>query len=132
MQIVFELPPMWKEIEATFPTAEKECAVFAYGNTIYNPWKVNIAPQIMAHEQVHSKRQGSDPAGWWHRYLDEPQFRLDEEIAAHQVEWQVYCHHWKDRNAQARYLNFMKLRLASPLYGGLISPRDAGVAIRSR
>lgn len=120
---------MFDEIDAKFDLKSQRGVIFAWGDRIYNPDKIEVTPALMAHERVHGERQGTDPEWWWRRYLDQPAFRLDEEMPAHQAEYREFCATHKDRNARARYLFGCGQRLASPLYGGLISAPDAARAI---
>jgi hypothetical protein len=131
VKVVFARPPMFAEIDKVFAVAGKP-VIFAFGDTIYNPEGITVTPALMAHETVHGERQGLDPEHWWRRYLGEPAFRLAEEIPAHRAEHIAYCRAHKDRNAQARYLFGCSSRLASPLYGGLISRADAAASIQRR
>ena len=78
MKIVFDFPPIYDDIRAVFPMADRGGVIFAWGNKIYNPSRVNIPSQLIAHEAVHGRRQGADVRGWWRRYLYEKEFRLAE------------------------------------------------------
>lgn len=114
-RVLTMFPPNYRDIVKAFPIIRGKTVAFAYGGTIYNPNRWDMPPQIIAHEKVHMERQGSDPAGWWTRYIAEPIFRLDEEILAHRAEVHFLgMLSWRDIETIAR-------RLASPLYGNLIS-----------
>lgn len=124
MKVLVAYPPMFEEIAAVFPQARKPGVVFTWGNMIYNPSDTSIAPQIMAHESVHSQRQGQtfdEIAAWWKRYLHEPRFRLEEELEAHRAEYRAFKSWAKDRNDIARELHTIAARLSSQLYGGLLT-----------
>ena len=124
MRICVAYPPMFEKIAEVFPQARKPGVIFTWGDTIYNPSDTNIAPQIMAHESVHSQRQGKTVASieaWWKRYLEEAHFRLEEELEAHRAEYRSMKSWTQDRNAVARELHTIAARLSSPLYGGLLT-----------
>lgn len=109
MKVLTLFPPNYREVNAAFNIRGKG-VIFAWGDTIYNPSRVKIPPELIAHETVHGLRQNGDPAGWWKRYIADPAFRLDEEIPAHQAEYRV-----------SGKLDAIAARLSGPLYGNLIS-----------
>ncbi len=113
MKVLHLFPPNYPAINRAFNVRGKPI-LFAYG-AIYNPSRIKIPDHLMAHEAVHIARQGDDPAAWWERYIGDRQFRLDEEIAAHQAECRHSPHLAED----------IAQRLASPLYGSLIGLAEA-------
>lgn len=124
MQVVHDVPPMFDEIDAAFDVAGKD-VLFAWGDRIYYPAGKPVPAELVAHEEVHSQRQGDDPAAWWRRYIADPAFRLAEEIPAHQAEFAAYCRGHTDRNHRAVRLHLLAQRLASTLYGSMISYPEA-------
>jgi hypothetical protein len=130
MKIVRGYPPLFAEIKAAFPAASRPGILFSWGDTIYNPSGVAIPPELMAHEGLHASRQKGDPESWWRRYIAEPSFRLTEELLAHTTEYHfVLATYGNNRSVRRRALAVIAGRLASPLYGSLISLRDAKIAI---
>lgn len=128
MTVVLEQPPMIDAIAAAFPAARKPGTIFSWGAKLYNPSGVAISPALKAHEAVHGQRQGNtddEVRAWWERYIEDAAFRFDEELIAHRAEYRALCASTKDRNARARGLHVMAARLASPLYGGLVSYNEA-------
>lgn len=135
MKIVKAFPPNYRAINDAFNIRGQD-VMFAYGGAIFNPRGGEVSLALQAHEAVHGARQGGDPAGWWERYIAEPQFRLDEEILAHQAEYR-----WHARQPGAErpvkgfrsystfHLNEIARRLSGPLYGGLISFAEAKVVV---
>lgn len=121
MKVLTLFPPNYQRINKAF-NVRGQPVIFAFGQAIYNPAKIKIPPQLYAHEAVHLDRQGSDPNAWWERYIEEPRFRLDEEIPAHVAEYRVVKPY---DGASGRWLNLIAERLASPLYGSLISQANA-------
>ena len=125
MREIRERPPLWDEIDAEFHVAGKSI-LFAFGGLIYNPEGGKITRELVAHEAIHGQRQGPDPDQcfeWWRRYIQDKGFRLQEEIPAHQAEYKAYCkRHGFGRD---KYLDFVAEKLASPLYGNLISSAKA-------
>src|SRR5258708_8978196 len=102
MKIVVEKPPLWDEIAAAFPAVEQRSCLFAFGGTIYNPGNIPVPPELMAHELVHGARQKDDIRGWWRRYIDDPVFRLKEEVQAHKAEVARAALGVKDRNRRVK------------------------------
>lgn len=127
MQIVVARPPMFDEINAKFHVVGKP-VFFCWGPAIYNPSGVKISAALVAHEGVHCRRQGADIEGWWRRYIDDPAFRLAEEIPAHIEEYRVMCEQGGRHERRAGLSNIAR-RLASPLYGNLITFAAAKKAI---
>lgn len=126
MKIVIDRPPMYAEICSRFPKAKGPGAIFTFGDTIYTPGKAQITKALMAHETIHSERQGGTEeqiTAWWRNYLDNAAFRLQEEYPAHRAEFMAYCRH--NQTGRDRYLRFVAERLSGPLYGGLIKRQDA-------
>jgi hypothetical protein len=123
MKIIFDRPPLFDEIDARFHIAGQP-VIFAWGERIYNPQRIHIGPELMAHETVHGLQQGNDIEGWWRRYIDDTAFRLEQEIPAHQAELRVL---WETGNRQdrRRALKRTASRLAAPLYGRMITPARA-------
>lgn len=133
MDIVETAPPNITAIEKVFPGVGKpeRGVIFAYEKIIYNPGKIKIPIELMAHEFIHGMQQND--AGvefWWDRYLTDPEFRLVEEIEAHRVEFQqfVKAH---NRHMRRKYLVLCSARLAGPLYGKMISRTRAADLIQS-
>lgn len=126
MRIVYNYPPIYQKVVKAFPAARSEGVIFTYGDTIFNPSKCSIPPAILAHEEVHSRRQGKT-AGlieeWWDQYLVDKQFRFDEELIAHKEEYNWYI---KSSLREKRIaLNFIAKRLSSPVYGNLTTLKRA-------
>lgn len=128
MNIVTGYPPNIEALKAKFKLSGSE--IFTYGDTVYNPSGGTLSLELQAHEAVHVKQQ-ADPATWWSRYLEDPEFRYNQELEAHRAEYRSFCSRNKDRNKRARFLNTIASRLASPLYGSIVTLRSASKAISS-
>jgi hypothetical protein len=130
MKVVDGTPPNFEEILMAFPGADGVGVMFCYGDTIYAPGRTSVADHFHAHEAIHAIQQGDDPAGWWKVYITSPAFRLEQEIPAHRAEYEFRC---KDmpRKHRRRLLRETAGKLASPLYGSLISVGKAKAALRA-
>lgn len=127
-RIVFERPPIFDDARAKFgPRVDR--AIFSWGDIIYNPSRIYVTPALVEHEAVHGARQRPDIAGWWRRYLDDAEFRLGEEIPAHQAEYRHLNQHG-NRNDRRAAAKLIASRLASPLYGRLITAPAAEALLK--
>lgn len=128
MRVVHALPPLFDEIDAAFNIKGKP-VIFAWGDKIFAPGQSGeLSKAILAHEAVHGERQQAYSGGvdaWWHRYIAEPRFRLDEEIPAHKAELSHLLTKAKGPSMRAHYLSVTAARLAAPLYGNLITIAEA-------
>lgn len=130
MIVVFGHPPNYEKIKKRFPLFEG--VVFTYGNVIYNPNRIQIDSALLKHEEVHSRQQEEiGIESWWNRYIESPDFRLSQEVEAHQAEYKEYKKRIKDKNQSFRTLRALALRLSDSLYGDIISYEKAKEAIES-
>lgn len=120
MKVEVARPPMFDEIDAKFHIADQPI-IFAWGDTIFNPLGIFIVPRLMVHEGVHGRRQGDSPAAWWRKYLDDAEFRLDEELRAHTAEYGAVCAETADREKRNRELLGIAKRISGPLYDNMIT-----------
>lgn len=84
MQIVCERPPIWDALVEILGKAPNG-AIFAWGDTIYNPDRIKVTDYLVVHEKVHGRQQqavGSVEA-WWAKYLADPEFRFAQEVEAY-------------------------------------------------
>ena len=125
-EVVLDFPPLYDEIAAVFRIHERRDVVFSFGRRLYNPHQVTIPADIVAHEAIHGARQGigAEVIDWWKRYMEDQPFRLVEEVYAHRAEYQWLIEHCA-RRRRRRALKQVAARLASPLYGGLVTAAQA-------
>ncbi len=101
MTVIFmEFPPNIDAIRAVLPLTGRE--IFAYGGIIYNPSGCRIGPELVAHEQVHFRQQGTRPKRWWKKFLAHTEFRMEQELEAHRAEYWAFCKINRDRNARVQ------------------------------
>jgi len=126
-----EYPPIYEKAKEVFPLKGGE--IFAWGpDIIYAPGHTHIPPWLIDHELVHFKQQQGEPEYWWRLYLSDPAWRYIQELEAHQEEYRSFCRHNKDGNKRFQYLVRISRRLASPMYGSLVSASEAMKSIASR
>ena len=133
MRVEYSRPPMFEVIDAKFHIANKP-VLFAWGDTIYNPMKVDIPAHLMAHEVCHgmSQLKQGTVEEWWQHYIDNAAFRLAEEILAHKVEYRTLFQLSVNRHERRTALKITAQRLASPLYGKLISTKRAERVVQEK
>lgn len=110
--------PLLERYKAVFPVDYN--TIFAYNNTIYTNNK--LTEDLIIHEVAHLVRQaeyGLDK--WVNDYLEDPKFRLEEEIWAYKKQLESI----KDREQKNRVRIESSRTLSSPLYGNLISKAEA-------
>lgn len=81
-----EFPPNYQFIKDYLPLTGYQ-PIFCFGDTIYNPHKVDIPEDLEWHEMVHSQQQGGKPDEWWIRYCTDAKFRLEQETEAFARQW---------------------------------------------
>lgn len=74
MKVIVGFPPLYREINETFNVRGKP-VIFTFSQTIFNPSRIKVTPELIAHETIHSLRQGDDPENWWAEYLVNTAFR---------------------------------------------------------
>lgn len=118
VKIKNEKPPIYENACAAFRINPKT-TIFTYGDTIYNPNNLNLSDDIIAHERVHIEQQKAndkDAQIWWTKFLQDPEFRLSQELEAYAKQYNFICQR-KTQNKQIRF-NVLK-RYAEILSGGL-------------
>lgn len=87
MEIKVDIPPNYEAIKIVLNPPRN--AIFAYGNIIYNPSGLDIPEDIKIHEEVHQRQQGDQIQVWWGRYLQDREFRFNQEVEAYSEQY-----HW--------------------------------------
>lgn len=123
MNIEKTFPPNIALIREKFTLSGRE--IFTYGNVIHNPGGGVLGPELIAHESVHSRQQKGGIEKWWDQYLVNAEFRLNQEVEAHREEYRVFRSIIKDRGKVNQFLQHIAFRLASPMYGSIVSTGEA-------
>ena len=137
MQVVRDRPPLFDLIDKKFNVRGRP-VIFAWGSQIFAPSGSGDVPShLKAHEAVHGGRQllfGGQGSGmsdesrirlWWMIYIENDDFRREEEKLAHIAEYRHLCEHAGGRNQRRRHLSIVATKLSSPLYGPLMSKSRA-------
>lgn len=123
MNIVIGYPPNIEKIRKVFPDVDKYPLCICYGDTIYNPQRIQLKDHHIYHESIHSRQQGDDPEGFCDRYMADIDFRIDSEAEAYAAELKFIE---KERGHQSpTHLTHFSRALSGPAYGGVISEERA-------
>lgn len=129
MEIVKENPPNYKKISKKFKLTKS--VVFTYGDKIYVPNGEDVSPHLMAHEETHMRQQGDNPEAWWDKYLEDEQFRLEQELEAYRNQFRFVRKKSKaTRKQRSEFLDNIASDLSSPIYGNIIDYKTARNLIR--
>lgn len=124
-QIIKDFPPNYEEVRKAFPAIKGRNILFSWGDKLYNPGGILVPRFIRVHEAAHGARQKGDVEGWWRRYIDDPDFLLEEELIAHSVEQEYRLKHAFNRRERRAILKQTAERLASRIYGPVVSKKKA-------
>jgi len=122
-RIVKGFPPNFEEIKARFNPPPN--TVFAYGDTIYAPGGTDLPANLVVHEETHFVQQQrvGGPDEWWRRYIDDPRFRLEQEVEAYRAQLAAVAD--LPRPMRRELLAHICKSLASRMYGGLVTKEQA-------
>lgn len=150
MRIIIDHPPNIESINKAFHVKDRYGILYTYGDSIYSPSGEQIPEWLLRHEEVHSQRQydlGKKVAGeefakgsdedyyklgaeiWWDTYITDEKFRLEEELAAHRVEYQTFKE-MHNRHETRGHLIMMAERLSSDMYGNCTTKKKAKELIK--
>jgi hypothetical protein len=97
-----DYPQFYSQIKHYLPMLEDSW--YTVGNVIYNPKNYYLTPDAIRHEMKHSEQQSEYQKGeswiiklprtrvkeWWNRFLQDPAFRLSQDLPAYQVQlWEL-------------------------------------------
>jgi hypothetical protein len=102
----------------------EEDTLISYGDTIYSPGK-QMTHDLLVHELVHCQRQGKRAERWWELYVENDDFRRQEETLAYREQYLYCCRVYKDRNRRYRILNALAKEFSSSRYGNIITHSEA-------
>lgn len=129
MKIVEDYPPNFKQIVEVIPGASKKGIVFTYGDTVYNPSKLEIEDHLEAHEAVHIEQQKKiGVEEWWTEYLKNPKFRLEQEVEAYHAQYKFVNKNY-GRNEGTYVLKQISDDLSGDMYGNILNRKQARKAI---
>mgnify|MGYP001615734404 CR=1 FL=1 len=119
------LAPNFQELKDKFNVGDD--TIIAYGNKIFVKDKT-LSRDLLVHELTHCERQRFDEASarrWWEKYMEDNDFRLQEEIVAYRNQYDFCLKVFKDRNKRAKILWTMANELSSLRYGNVVNHNEA-------
>jgi hypothetical protein len=125
-----DFPPNYHDILLSIPEVANGKPIFCYGDTIFNPHKVELTPDLLVHEEVHMKQQGGAPEIWWEKYLNDTQFRLRQEVEAYGTQYAFLKRHTGGALLEWS-LDSIAKALSGKLYGDLITHNEARCKVRN-
>lgn len=124
--------PNFQELKNKFGVGDE--TIIAYGNKIFIKGKT-MSRDLLVHELTHCERQkfNEDSAKrWYEMYLENDEFRLQEELVAYRQQYAFCCRVYKDRNKRAKILFALAAELASYRYGNIINHNEAMAKINGK
>lgn len=119
MQIVQSFPPNIDKIKAAFNVPPN--TVFTYSPHVYSPLSKDLPTHLVIHEQTHLTQQHDDPEAWWDRYLQDADFRFDQELEAYRNQYRYMQRNIKNYHRLQSELDLLAKDLSSAMYGSIIS-----------
>lgn len=131
--ITKEAPPIWDVMVREFgmrPWSECPDLVVAYGDSIHTHRP--IPPDVVAHERTHLAQQSAFPGGpeaFMRRYMNDTAFKLKVEVEAYRAQLAFIAAYGVTGREFVRARTRLARILSGPLYGRMISCRDADKAL---
>ena len=124
--------PNFNKLKELFGIDEKY-AIISYGDTIYCP-EEGMSKDLLQHELTHCERQNFNKQSadrWWQKYLEDKDFRLQEELIAYANQYKFCEKIYKDRNKRAKIMWELAKELSSSTYGNIIDFSDGLLKLKS-
>jgi hypothetical protein len=102
--------------------------VFCFGDILYNPGNHAIPEHLLVHEGVHEAQQTGffmNPKKWWRRYIDDPQFRLYQEVDAYNTQLKFIATEVRDKNTLLKFKTLVAKELSGEMYGNMVDYSEA-------
>jgi len=97
VKISTEKPPQWilDAVKSQWNVDWESNVIFTYEDTISTS-SGEMSEDLIAHEQTHIRQQAEMGADvWWKRYLEDDQFRYEQELEAYQNQYKWLVAHIK-------------------------------------
>lgn len=117
-----QIPEVYKLLHQQFGVEWDRGLIIAYGDTIHTRSPEKLPKCLIAHEETHLKQQAEHggPEVWWISYMQDPKFRIRQEIEAYQNQYKYLLEH-ENRHSRKAWLKKMAGDLSGPMYGNLCS-----------
>ena len=128
VKISQQKPPQWilDEVKEKWGVIWDSGVIFTYGKIISTSGG-EMTEDLLAHETHHTKQQenfgGKDK--WWREYLDNPEFRLEQELECYQRQYQWLIKNEKNKQQVFHFLMHYATSLSGEMYGNLLTQQEA-------
>ena len=132
IKIKKQKPPNFGEIIKAFPSVNWERPLaFAYGDTVYHNLE-KMTEHLLIHESTHLHQQefGKKTKEWWDKYIQDPHFRVSQEIEAYGNQYKFVKARTNARGAD-NFLDQCAHALSGEIYNNAISFAEARSKIRN-
>lgn len=127
MQIVkisHEIPSIYPRLKEKFGIEWDRSVIITQFPFVH--CKIPLTATKTVHEATHLRQQEEiGVMKWWDRYINEPDFRLSQELEAYLEEANFVREMFSDRNLRYRLIYDMARQLSSRMYGSIISFEEA-------
>lgn len=119
-----EKPQIYSRLVKAFGINWNKGVIIAYGDTIHCKWKLTQVKIV--HEKTHLKQQSViGVKEWWNKYIEDPQFRLLQEIEAYTNEIEWIKNNIYNMNERKALVDKIVLDLSSAMYGSIVTQEEA-------
>lgn len=117
-------PPIYDRLVEKFGINWSTGIIITYGDTVHCRYKISNAK--VAHEKTHIKQQAAyGVEAWWDRYIEDPAFRLSQEIEAYRNELNWIASHIHDLRLKRTLTDDILRDLSGYIYGNLVTVDQA-------
>lgn len=124
MKVSHEKPEIYQRCHDKFGVEWDDGVIMTYGDTVH--CKFLLSESKVIHEYTHviqQKRIGVKE--WWDAFIDDPKFRLSQEVEAYKAERHFLNTFIKDRNKRFKMVHQLCLDLSSNMYGNICTYSEA-------
>lgn len=112
---------IYDKLVEKFGVSFDQGTIFTIGNVIYH--KKDLTDDLEVHERTHVSQQLSYPGGkwaWWDKYLEDPGFRLSQELEAYRRQCRYARSNYKNREKVNLVIQNSAMALSGKMYGELV------------
>lgn len=118
MNFSLQKPPIYERLKARFGVSWDKGIAITYGDTVYSKYPIDKI--LASHEEVHVWQQAQmGVEEWWNLYLNNDNFRLNQEVQAYKRQIEAIKTFIKDKNQAFLAIRKIYLDLSSDMYGNI-------------